>query len=182
MLDPASIAGLIFTATTVGSMVVLHLRKVQVPRVAIWTDPPPVIYHPAIGKGAIDDLMEAMAYWEKLGYPFEGLWPSTTAPVFGIYVDIMDRDHPLTEEQSGIAQMTGLNAKPNLILEQCRIVIDPGLNAEDRLTATRHELGHALGFEHAFAGLDRKGNVRSYPTGHVMHPKLDKCGKGHRGL
>ena len=203
MIDPVSIAGLIFTATTIGSLLVLHFRKVEVPRAGYWAHPPTVYLHP----GSIvseAELAEVLDYWTKLGFEFNtGGGVVVTHSLHGrvpggIYVTVPSQEW--SEGAAGRAWWT-VTGSPDLeqhaesFLEdivdiapitariiRAQIVIDPGLNAEDRVTSLRHEVGHSLGFRHARARLDRKGRVVAHPRNHVMNAELRNCGKGHKGI
>lgn len=179
MLDPLTLAGLGFTAVTAASLLTLHLRRVVVPVEAQWPDPPPVIYHIGLGPRAAKDIAKAMSFWDDLGYKFEGLFPGTVAPVYGIFVDV-----PTAAEvmEDGMAGRAYLSLGVGTDLESVRVVVSPDLSRSERAAVLRHELGHALGLGHAYAGLDRKGRVRGHPSGHVMHPKQEKLGSGTRGI
>lgn len=200
MIDPISIAGLAFTATTVGSLIALHLRKVEVPRVGRWRAPPNIYIHPG-SPVTMAEAHEARVYWTKLGFSFGELRVThTERPAGNILITLPSQawvmgaagrawwtvadaegDEPAERPESELEDVVDVVPSSGLIM-QAKIIIDPGLNSQERMTALRHEFGHALGFRHARARLDKKGRVVSHPTGHVMNPLLSKCGKGHRGI
>lgn len=135
-----------------GGVVYGRVRPVSVPRTATWGDSP-VSFEPAEGVDAVE-LAKAVLWWRGHGHDVMVRTPGD------VRVEVSDlgpalRGLTLREDYAGT------------VIAATILVSDGG----DTL-AIAHEIGHALGYEHA----------RWAPSGHLMAAEGSRAGWDGRGL
>lgn len=222
-MDPLTIGGLIFTAATAASLVGLHASKVKVPRRAKWDAPPPV-YVSEQAPVTLAEVREAVDWWRDKGFEFGAVMSTkafqSTIPnaiFIGLNAGLQDEragqadgsympgDGHEDEEAPPMDYFTELSDSADFkhgVMRSSVIGIAPLEPHWNVQTLLRHELGHALGFDHTQTSLfgyrrkDKKngkrqaGEARRFlgikvvgrKTGHVMNPALSACGDITTGM
>lgn len=172
-MDPFTI-GVALSLVNLAVLINAHGRKVWVPRVGEWVEPPPVLLsHSApVTKEQVE---EAITFWRNLGHEIgdvtetaelEGPFPDTIFIGLGTQEwqdGLAGRatwtiDWPELEDEKAEAGDHSSNAAEIIevkggAIQQAVIDIDPLIQEEDKVKVLIHEFGHALGYLHVEVAL-----------------------------
>jgi len=119
----------------------------------------------------VDEIKEALVYWENLGYQFEGVW--TDFPCLGgsipgaITIQMADQNFK-SKTKSGDNVLATAHTVTDLVTGIIRSSKIEVLVKKERVL--EHEIGHALGWRHF------------KKDGHIMNEDLNKTGLDSLGL
>jgi len=156
-------------AGAVAAVVYGRFRRVPVHRVAPWATWRRQLVWQGPGVDEVE-LSQALGHWRSLGHLIGWAGSEATATILVVEDLTLDTRASYDEALTLTHGRTGLvftQSGPRLIVS-ARVRVLPGATA----LVLAHELGHALGYEHAQAA----------PTGHLMNPSMDRVGWDSRGL